>query len=252
MGTKGLLLRKHVRHPATDHREASVILPCLADRYSQPRVRVKSPVGSPPAGGELGHPGRKGWTMAARADTRDPDDRVTRTDGVAEVTQSHRPRCRRHRGGPDDAATDDGVVEREVVVGATNTVVADTDTLDHGQHVDPDAEVVADRAVRDEIVAARRSASAASSSARPSSDGSPPPHRRAPHHGGFRTQCRDRPAPARRRGDRLRRAQVLGIAGVITIAAISSWPTSPAATSPDAWPASAAPSRASRCGCGRS
>ena len=94
--------------------------------------------------------------MAARADTPDPNDRVTRTDGVADSDQvTHTDReVDDIVAGRNDAVTDDRVVEREVVVERDeHPVVADTDTLDHGQHVDPDAEVVADRAVREEIVA---------------------------------------------------------------------------------------------------
>ena len=84
--------------------------------------------------------------MAARADTPDPNDRVTPDDRVVHTDRE-----------VDDIVegrTDDRVVEREVVVERDeHPVVADTDTLDHGQHVDPDAVPVADRAVREEIVA---------------------------------------------------------------------------------------------------
>ena len=88
--------------------------------------------------------------MAARADTPDPNDRVTHTDrDVDDIVE-----------GRNDAATDDRVVEREVVVERDeHPVVADTDTLDHGQHVDPDAEVV----VSDLAPCARRSSPARAS-----------------------------------------------------------------------------------------
>ena len=103
--------------------------------------------------------------MAARADTPDPNnERVNRTDGVnddgvveAEIVEDRNDRVN------DDRVADREVVvdrdDRETVVGRDlgtereHPVVADADTLDRGQHVDPDAEVVADRAVREEIVA---------------------------------------------------------------------------------------------------
>ena len=99
--------------------------------------------------------------MATRADTPDPNDRVTRTDGVT-----------------DDHVNEDRVADREVIVDrddresvvgrdmgteGAHPVVADADTLDrgqhvpdtldHGQHVDPDAVPETGRAVREEIVA---------------------------------------------------------------------------------------------------
>jgi hypothetical protein len=98
----------------------------------------------------------------ARVDSPDPNDRVTRPsrdDDIvdAEIVDDH-----------TDPVTGDRVVEREVIVDRDDResvvgrdlgtrpaehVVADTETLDRGQHVDPEAEVVSDRAVREEVIA---------------------------------------------------------------------------------------------------
>ena len=97
--------------------------------------------------------------MAARADTPDNDriDRSQRMDDDGAVVER------------EVVVDDDGDViadresvvdrdDRESVVGRdlgtehARHVVADTDTLDHGQHVDPEEAAAADRAVREDII----------------------------------------------------------------------------------------------------